>query len=204
MNTKSEIGEVNAQLRDELKEHGDMDYETMSRIVGERDDALDERAAALDRRAAVLDERDDALERDGDKTAHPPFGCSPACNRVRTNGLNDRDLLTIKNVFKFLSGSTENVTVHIETRAEGIAVDVCRFASVEPQPLTHHPQPSSKNSEGNAVAKEKVQNGDGVKNRIWGIMGKIKDGVLVGASAIKIWEFSQPVFLMVLSVLGCS
>ena len=29
----------------------------------------------------------------------------------------------------------------------------------------------------------------GVKNRIWGLMGKIKDGVLTGASAIKIWEF---------------
>ena len=32
------------------------------------------------------------------------------------------------------------------------------------------------------------KNGGG-KNRIWGLMGKIKDGVLTGASAIKIWEF---------------
>ena len=156
MNMKSEIGKINAQLRDELKEHGDMDYETMSRIVGERDDALDERAAALDRRAAVIDERAAALderaavideraaaldERDGEETERPPFGCSPACNHICTGGLNEN---------------------------------------------------------------EKMQAVNGVKNRIWGIMGKIKDGVLFGASAIKIWESSQSVFLMVLSVLGCS
>ena len=29
----------------------------------------------------------------------------------------------------------------------------------------------------------------GVKDRIWGLISKIKDGVLTGASAIKIWEF---------------
>ena len=29
----------------------------------------------------------------------------------------------------------------------------------------------------------------GVKDRMWGLMGKIKDGVITGASAIKIWEF---------------
>ena len=29
----------------------------------------------------------------------------------------------------------------------------------------------------------------GVKDRMWGLMGKIKDGVVAGASAIKIWEF---------------
>ena len=220
MNTKSGIGEVNAQLSN-YKEHGDMDYETTNgraTVLGERDDALDGRAAALDgraaaldgraaaldERAAALDERDDALERDGDKMARPPFGCSPACNRVRTNGLNDRDLLTIKNVFKFLSGSTENVTVHIETRADGIAVDVRSFASVEPQPLIRHPQPSSKNSDGNAVAKEKVQNGDGVKDRIWGLIGKIHIVVQTVSNSIKIWEICQAVSLIGLGMFGGS
>ena len=192
MNTKSEIGGANAQLRDELKEHGDMDYEIMSRSIGERDDALgerddalgerddalderaavldrraavlDERAAALDERAAALDERDDALderaaaldERGGDETARPPFGCSPACNRIYTGGLNEGDLLVINRDSITLSRQLENTAMN------------------------------------------------GVKNRIGGIMGKIKDGVLIGASAIKIWEFFQPVFLMVLSVFGGS
>ena len=197
MNTKSEIGGVNAQLRDELKEHGDMDYEIMSRSIGERDDALGELTE-------TLGELTETLEREGDETARPPFGCSPACMLARADELNDRDLLTIKNVFKFLSGSTENVTVHIETRADGVAVDVRRFASVEPQPLTHHPQPSSKNPEGNAVAKEKVQNGDGVKDRIWGLIGKINVVVQTVSNSIKTWEFFQAVSLIGLGMFGGS
>ena len=216
MNMKPEIVEVNAQLRGELEEHGDMDYETMSRIVGEHDDALNERAAALDRRAAVLDERaealdaraaalderDDVLELDGDKTAHPLFGRSPARNRVHTNGLNDRDLLTIKNAFEFLSRSTENVALHIETRADGTTVDVRRLDSVEPQPITPHSQPASK--EGNAVAKEKAQSGNSVKDRISGLMDKIKDGSQIGSNVVKILEFLQAISPMGLSILGGS
>ena len=37
---------------------------------------------------------------------------------------------------------------------------------------------------------EGLESGNGgVKDRMWGLMGKIKDGVITGASAIKIWEF---------------
>ena len=37
---------------------------------------------------------------------------------------------------------------------------------------------------------EGSESGNGrVKGRIWGLVGKIKDGVLTGAGAIKIWEF---------------
>lgn len=185
MNTKSEIGEVNAQLRGEFKEHGDMDYETTSRSV-------DERAAAID-------------ERDGEETVHPPFGCSPARNRICTGGLNEGDLLIINREFITLSRQLENATIHIETESGNIDVDVRRSDSVEPQFITRHSQPASKTaSEGDEVDDEKVQAVNGVKDRIWGIMGKIKDGVMIGASAIKLWEFFQSFFLMVLSVLGCS
>ena len=185
MNTKSEIGEMNAQLRGELKEHDDMDYETLNMSFDERSEALN--------------------KRDGEETERPPFGCSPACNRICTGGLNQRDLLIINRDFITLSRQLENATIHIETESGNIDVNVRRSDSVEPQFIMYHSQPTSKTaSDGDEVDKEKVQVMNGVKSRIGGIMGKIKDGVLVGASAIKIWEFSQPVFLMVLSVLGCS
>ena len=187
MNTKSEISEADARLRGELKERGNMNCETMNRRIDDRSDALEQ------------------IERDEYETARPLFGHSSICNRVCTVGSNDRDSLVIKNAFEFWSRSTENVALHIETRADGITVDVRRLDSVEPQPLTHHPQPASKTPEENAVAKEKAQSGNSVKDRLSGLMGKIKDGVQIGSNAIKILEFFREVASLIgLGVFGVS
>lgn len=190
MNMKSEIGKINAQLRDELKEHGDMAYETINMSVGEITETLGEIT--------------ETLEREGDETARPPFGRSPACNCVCTSEPNEDDLLRISKDFIVLSRQLENATVHIETEAVSISVDVCRLDSAEPQPLTHHPQPASKTSEENSVAKEKAQSGNGVKDRIWGLMGKIHVVVQTVSNSIKIWEVSQAVSLIGLGMFGGS
>ena len=205
MNTKSEIGDMNAQLRGELlKEHGDMDYETPDRSVDERADALDERADALDERAEALDERDDALERDGDETERPPFGCAPACILARAAELNEGDLLIINDGLVVLSRQYEDSTVHIKSRADGIDIDVRRLDNVEPQPLNPHSQPTSKTSEENAAAKENPQSGNGVKDRIWGLIGKIHVVVQTVSNSIKIWESFQAVSLIGLGMFGGS
>ena len=163
MNTKSEIGEVNAQLRGELKERGDMDYETISRNVDELKDTLDELMAAL--------------ERNGNETARPPFGRSSACNLARADGANQGDLPTVNNIFIILN-------------------------SVES--LTPHSQPASKTSEENAAAKENPQSGNGVKDRIWGLIGKIHVVVQTVSNSIKIWEFFQAASLIGLGMFGGS
>ena len=191
MNTKSEIGEVNAQLRGELKEHGDMDYETISRSVGERDDALGELTETLGERDDALGELTETLELAGDETAHKPFGRSSTRNRVHADETNEGDLLIAKGDLVISIRQPKNTTVHIESRADSTTVNVSCFDSVEPQLLTPHSQPASKTSEENAVAKEKAQSGNGVKDRISGLMGKISIGLQTISSMITIWGASQ-------------
>ena len=178
-----------------------MDYETMSRSVGERVGELTE---TLGERDDALDELTAALELGGDETAIPLFGRSPACNCVCTGEPNEDDLLIISKDFIVLSRQLENATVHVETESGSISVDVRRLDSVEPQPLTPHSQPASKTSEENAVPKEKAQSGNGVKDRIWGLIGKIHVVVQTVSNSIKIWEFFQAVSLIGLGMFGGS
>ena len=153
-----------------------------------------------------IDDLRDALiqiEQENHETARPLFGRSSTRNRVHADGTNKEDLLIAKGDLVISIRQPKNTSVHIESGSDSITVNVSCLDSVEPQP-THHPQPSSKNSDGNAVDKEKVQNGDGVKDRIWGLIGKVHVVVQTVSNSIKIWEIFQTVPLIGLGMFGGS
>ena len=154
-----------------------------------------------------IDDLRDALiqiEQENHETARPLFGHSSTRNRVHADGTNEGDLLIAKGDLVISIRQPKNTTVHIESGADSTTVNVSCLDSVEPQPFTLHPQPSSKNSEVNAVDKEKVQNGNGVKDRIWGLIGKIHVVVQTVSNSIKIWEFFQAASLIGLGMFGGS
>ena len=154
-----------------------------------------------------IDDLRDALiqiEQENHETARPPFGRSSTRNRVHADGTNEGDLLIAKGDLVISIRQPKNTTVHIESGADSTTVNVSCLDSVEPQPLTHHPQPASKTPEENAAAKENPQSGNGVKDRIWGLIAKIHVVVQTVSNSIKIWEFSQAVSLIGLGMFGGS
>lgn len=181
--TRSRDDKIRAEFQDNSEERDNMDH----KINRDINDLLDEL---------------EQVEQDEYEMARSLLGRSSICNCVRPDALNEGDLLRISRDFIVLSRQLESATVHVE--ASSITVDIRRLDSVEPQPLIRHSQTAPKTSEGSAVDDEKVQSRNSVKDRIWGLTGKVKDGVQFISNVIKILEFFQPVFLMGLSVLGGS